>query len=419
MYHHLILQVGLVGDNRGTGSIISSYAIGNVSVVASTSDLIYLGGLVGTNDKESTITSSYWNKDASQSVNKKARSLKNKKGIDSNYGTVTGLTQTQFKAISRTHPSGLTGKAWNLGTPTDYPGLVIAECIHRPKGSAALDFTVIVDCDSDKDGVLDSKDAFPQDLCASIDTDKDNKPNDISCPFGTRTNLVLDKDDDNDKIDDKNDNCHLIANSNQKDTNKDGQGDACDDDDDGDGILDTIDDFIIDKTEHTDTDKDGIGNNSDKDIDGDGIYNNRDPDIDGDGINNDKEMLKNQYGISCSILPDCDKDGLNDKELSEQSNNKSDVSCSILADCDNDKVNDNKDVDKDNDGLIEISSLLMLHNIRFNLNGTHYDDGTKSSNAGCPKSGCNGYELITDLDFDKDGDGSTFLEDSIKACNVI
>ena len=96
-------------------------------------------------------------------------------------------------------------------------------------------------------------------------------------------------------------------------------------------------------------------------------------------------------------------------------------------DYDNDNQDDKEDVDDDNDGLIEIgdgvlegvSGLLMLHNMRNDLDGTHYNDGKTSSNVGCPTRGCNGYELITDLDFDTDRDGSTFVGNSVKACNVI
>ena len=67
-------------------------------------------------------------------------------------------------------------------------------------------------------------------------------------------------------------------------------------------------------------------------------------------------------------------------------------------------------MDDDNDGLIEISSLEMFNNIRYDLDGTHYDDeaddtaGNEGSNLGCPStSGCNGYELIENLDFDENG----------------
>ena len=34
-----------------------------------------------------------------------------------------------------------------------------------------------------------------------------------------------------------------------------------------------------------------------------------------------------------------------------------------------------------------------------------------NSDAGCPSTNCNGYELVVNLDFDRDGDG-TFVEGS-------
>ena len=58
--------------------------------------------------------------------------------------------------------------------------------------------------------------------------------------------------------------------------------------------------------------------------------------------------------------------------------------------------------------LIEIDSLLMLHNMRHNLIGTSYKTSTASvgDNSGCPDTGCIGYELTGNLDFDSDGDGT-------------
>ena len=67
--------------------------------------------------------------------------------------------------------------------------------------------------------------------------------------------------------------------------------------------------------------------------------------------------------------------------------------------------------DIDNNGLIEIDSLTQLHNMRYNLKGTSYktDSSDIGSTIGCPvATGCFGYELTRDLDFDKDGDGSTW-----------
>jgi hypothetical protein len=69
--------------------------------------------------------------------------------------------------------------------------------------------------------------------------------------------------------------------------------------------------------------------------------------------------------------------------------------------------------DKDGDGLIEIDSLAMLHNMRYNPEGTSDKraNPVKVFTAGCPAAGCSGYELTRDLDFDKDGDGKTWRGD--------
>ncbi len=66
--------------------------------------------------------------------------------------------------------------------------------------------------------------------------------------------------------------------------------------------------------------------------------------------------------------------------------------------------------DIDGDGLIEIHNLTDLHNMRYNRAGTSYNTSTVSSgdNSGCPQTGCVGYELMQDLDFDADGDGRTW-----------
>ena len=62
---------------------------------------------------------------------------------------------------------------------------------------------------------------------------------------------------------------------------------------------------------------------------------------------------------------------------------------------------DGGDVDKDNDGLIEISDLEGLNAMRYQLDGTGYrkSANTPKITVGCSVGGCNGYELTTDLDF--------------------
>ena len=67
------------------------------------------------------------------------------------------------------------------------------------------------------------------------------------------------------------------------------------------------------------------------------------------------------------------------------------------------------DYDTDDDGLIEVSNLAQLDSIRHDLDA----EGVVSISAypnsqprrGCPLSGCVGYELVADLDFDTNGNG--------------
>ena len=84
------------------------------------------------------------------------------------------------------------------------------------------------------------------------------------------------------------------------------------------------------------------------------------------------------------------------------------IIASDLRDADGDDVPDTADVDDDNDGLIEIYSLTMLHNMRYNLAGTSYisSEGAVTNTNGAPVSGLNGYELVSNLSFDTDGDGT-------------
>ena len=57
-------------------------------------------------------------------------------------------------------------------------------------------------------------------------------------------------------------------------------------------------------------------------------------------------------------------------------------------------------VDSSGNGLIDITNATELNNIRYNLAGTSYKTSisTISNTNGCPASGCDGYELINDID---------------------
>ncbi len=57
--------------------------------------------------------------------------------------------------------------------------------------------------------------------------------------------------------------------------------------------------------------------------------------------------------------------------------------------------------DVDGDGLIDISTLGQLYNMRHNLAGTSYktSETDQGVTTGCPSTGCYGYELLHDIDF--------------------
>lgn len=91
-------------------------------------------------------------------------------------------------------------------------------------------------------------------------------------------------------------------------------------DTDLDGVSDYEDSFVMDATEWTDTDNDGIGNNADVDDDGDGIFDDSDGyplislgnavDTDGDGIPNECEVSCMAAGMTADS--DDDGDGISD-----------------------------------------------------------------------------------------------------------
>jgi hypothetical protein len=83
---------------------------------------------------------------------------------------------------------------------------------------------------------------------------------------------ACDADDDNDGILDTFDNCQIIPNPDQEDSDADGYGDACDDSD-GDGVNDVIDNcYWVPNANQAEHDADGTGDACDNEDDGDGIF---------------------------------------------------------------------------------------------------------------------------------------------------
>ena len=77
------------------------------------------------------------------------------------------------------------------------------------------------------------------------------------------------------------------------------------------------------------------------------------------------------------------------------------ISMPIFADSDGDLVADDDDIDDDNDGLIEVEFFDDLDAIRYQLDGRGYRASADAelNTAGCPDTGCIGYELARSLFF--------------------
>ena len=85
--------------------------------------------------------------------------------------------------------------------------------------------------------------------------------------------------------------------------------------------------------------------------------------------------------------------------------------------------------DTDSDGFLEVSTLAQLHAMRWDLDGNGFIDasastsdttaynaafpnGNLSASKGCPSTGCTGYELLNNLDFDENNDGAITQADA-------
>lgn len=217
--------------------------------------------------------------------------------------------------------------------------------------------------DSDNDNIGDACDD---------DADNDGIPNSPdNCPLVSNPDQRDSDPDGPDKQGDACDNCPTTPNLDQEDNDKDGMGDACDPDLDNDGILNRVDNCPrTPNSDQKDSDGDGLGDECDncpnvqnidqedidKDLVGDSCDNNIDRDRDGiqDNMDNCPNIANSdQHDADEDGKGDaCDLDADNDKVFNENDN------CWLVynpdqVDLDNDGVGDRCKNDSDDDKIID------------------------------------------------------------------
>ena len=269
-------------------------------------------------------------------------------------------------------------------------------------------------CDTDLDGdtVPNASDNCPA-TANSDQADSDDDGLGDACEVDT----------DNDGVEDGNDNCPAVPNNDQLDTDEDGLGNACDSDDDGDSIPDADEPAKGTNPLLADTDDDGSNDavdncplepNADQaNTDGDNRGNACDTDDDNDGLSDSEEEALGTDPLSA----DTDKDSVDDSvdncpvvENTDQLNTDGDAEGNA---CDSDDDNDNvADVDEPGQGTNPL------------LADTD-SDGTNDDTDNCPVD-ANEDQLNTDgdeqgnvCDSDDDNDGVSDADEADQGTNPL
>jgi len=124
--------------------------------------------------------------------------------------------------------------------------------------------------------------------------------------FFAQEETVINTDTDGDGVLDETDNCPLISNADQADTDSDAAGDACDDDDDNDGVSDNEELLAGTNPKDPDTDSDGLDDGDERNLGTDPLSADSDSDLLTDG---------EEAGLGTNpLLQDTDGDGWSDKD---------------------------------------------------------------------------------------------------------
>ena len=118
---------GLVGCNLEEGSILRSYASGEVSLASGVEDDPQAGGLVGMNSADATATDSYWDTTVSRQTSSPVGTGHTTAELQAptGYTGIYAVWNVDLSVI--TGDSGDTGKAdlWDFGTAIQYPALKV------------------------------------------------------------------------------------------------------------------------------------------------------------------------------------------------------------------------------------------------------------------------------------------------------